>query len=343
MTIFYVFNNKHMVAGIGPLISNGIILLIIVYIFPKLKIRYIADLLKDREKILMLSLVICITIAIFWMINFKRINVINFLQLFQYILFSACIVMIGLLIFKMGKYKIKSKEIETELKMHSLYGNSFDNVIDTIRARQHEFDNHINTVYSQHYLYKTYEELVEAQKNYCHMVATENKFNKLLTSGNRIIIGFLYGKFIEIDKLGIEVSYHISINELQVGVPIYKLVEILGNLIGNAAEALMASEDYNKLYVLMTEEKENFKIEVRNESDYINYAEISLFFTKGYSKKGENRGLGLFHVKSICDEYGLFPSCQNKEIAGRNWISFTVSNNEPYALDTDFLCEEADE
>lgn len=125
--------------------------------------------------------------------------------------------------------------------------------------------------------------------------------------------------------------------------PIYKLVEILGNLIGNAAEALMASEDYNKLYVLMTEEKENFKIEVRNESDYINYAEISLFFTKGYSKKGENRGLGLFHVKSICDEYGLFPSCQNKEIAGRNWISFTVSNNEPYALDTDFLCEEADE
>ena len=227
---------------------------------------------------------------------------------------------------KMGKYKIKSKEIETELKMHKLYADSFDNLIDNIRSKQHEFDNHINTIYSQHYIYDTYDELVDAQKNYCEMVVIDNRFNKLLNTGNPVIIGFLYGKFVEIDKLGVDISYRISIEELEIGVPVYKIVEILGNLIGNAVEALVSTKKYNKLYVLMEEKEGNFKIEVRNESDYINYKDINLFFIKGYSKKDKNRGLGLFHVKSICEEYSLNLACINKEICNVNWISFIISN-----------------
>ncbi|MCM1134240.1 MAG: GHKL domain-containing protein [Clostridium sp.] len=335
MMVFYVINNQQVLDGIRPLISNGIILLITIVVFPKIRIKHLSDLLKNKEKVLMIALTVCIVIISFCLIDFKKINIIKQFDLFQYILFSICIIMIGFLGLKMGKYKVKSKEIETELKMHGLYANSFDSLIDNIRSRQHEFDNHINTIYSQHYLYNNYEELVKAQKDYCRIVTTENKFNKLLTSGNRIIIGFLYGKFVEVDRLGIDISYHISINELQVGVPIYKLVEILGNLIGNATEALMELKNGNKLYVLMIEKENEFKIEVRNESDYINYAEIGLFFTKGYSKKGENRGLGLFHVKSICDEYQLKLSCKNKEIEEKNWISFIVSNNENCILEVD--------
>ena len=32
------------------------------------------------------------------------------------------------------------------------------NLIDDICAKQHEFDNHINAIYSQHFLYETYDE-----------------------------------------------------------------------------------------------------------------------------------------------------------------------------------------
>ena len=48
------------------------------------------------------------------------------------------------------------------------------------------------------------------------------------------MIGFLYGKFMEAYKLGIEVVYAINIENLDVGVPTYKLVEVFGNLIKNA-------------------------------------------------------------------------------------------------------------
>ena len=83
---------------------------------------------------------------------------------------------------------------------------------------------------------------------------------------------------------------------------------------------------YNKLYVFIEEKDGDLIIEVRNESDYISYAEIGLFFNKGYSKKGEDRGIGLFHTKTICDEYNLSLLCQNIEIDEKNWILFRISN-----------------
>lgn len=326
MAIFYVFEIQQVISGAKSLISNCIILGILVCLFPHLRIDKLAGLLKDKERLLIVALFVCIVITIFCVFAFKQINVISYYGLFQRILYTTCILMIAFLILRLGKYKIKSKEIETELKMHKLYADSFDNLIDEIRLKQHEFDNHINTIYSQHYIYNTYDKLVEAQKNYCQIVTSENRFNKLLVSGNPVIIGFLYGKLIEIDRSGIDISYRVDIKELQVGVPVYKLVEILGNLISNAVEVLTASKVYNKLYILITEKDEDFTIEVRNENDYISYKEIELFFVKGYSKKGENRGMGLFHVKNICDEYGLFLSCQNKEIDEQNWITFTISS-----------------
>ena len=326
MMIFFLFRIQQVIVGIQLLLSNSIILAIVVYAFPKIKIKQLTDMLKDKEKALLASFVVCVIIAIFWLSNFKGINILDWIDLFQYLLFSICIILIGLLVLKMGKYKIKSKEIETELKIHKLYADSFDNLIDNIRTKQHEFDNHINNIYSQHYIYSTYDELVKAQQSYCKVVAIENRFNKLLNSGNPIIIGFLYGKFVEIDKFGIDISYHISIKELQIEIPIFKLVEILGNLIDNAVDALINKKNYNKVYIFMEERGKCFSIEVRNECDYVDYTELELFFKKGYSRKGGDRGLGLFHVKTICDEYKLNLLCRNKEVDGINWISFVVSN-----------------
>lgn len=308
------------------LICNCIILLIIVYVFPKLRVNYMVKVLRDKEYIMIMSLVVCIFIAMMCVVNFKKINIISQVELFQYIVFFTCIVIICVLIIRLGTYKIKSKEVEVELKMHKLYADSFYNLIDNIRLRQHEFDNHINTIYSQHYLYSTLDELIQAQDNYCQMIVKENKFNKLLTKGNPIIIGFLYGKFVEADKSGIDVSYRIDLNDLKTEAPIYKVVEILGNLINNALDALRETEKYKRLYVSIIEEEKNFTIEVRNESDFIQYNEIPNMFAKEYSEKGEGRGLGLYNVKNICDTYGFNIQCQNVEFDGCNWISFVVTN-----------------
>lgn len=313
--------NKQVFRNLELLIMNFLILLIVVFLIPKLKVYKISFFLQKQERALATAFGIGFLLIIFFLLSYKELTQIEFRTA---ILLFVSIVFIFILAEQLSLSRIKSKEIETELKMHKMYEDSFQGLIKNIRLRQHEFDNHISTIYSQHYIYKTHEELVKAQKDYCQVVAIENRFNKLLTTGNPIIIGFLYGKFIEIDKKGIDVAYKVDIKEMNIGVPIYKIVEILGNFINNAVEALESMEYMNKLYVSLLEGDNKIEMEVRNESPFINHDEIDSFFVKGFSSKGENRGLGLYNTKRICEMYGLILYCENIDIDNTNWFSFKV-------------------
>lgn len=304
-------------------IVNSGVFIIVILILPKLKLHKLSVYLQDKEKILVFFLVFCIVMTVSSVINFK---VFDGLNGFQYLILFISIILFCLLAGQVGKYKINSKEIETELRMQKLYADSFYGLIEDIRLRQHEFDNHINAIYSLHYAYNSYEDLVKAQNEYSQALIKENRYNKLLKAGNPLIIGFLYGKFIEVEKYGIEVKYQIGFEDLIVDVPIYKLVEILGNLIKNAVEAMKNSEIDKVLCVVVIESEGRFEIEVRNRSEFIEYSEIDNFFRKGYSKKGENRGLGLYKVKTLCDEYSLKILCENRSINDENWLCFTITN-----------------
>lgn len=302
------------------LIADLFAFLVIVFLMPKFKVNRVTSFIRNKERIQIIILILCIILVFFLLFKYKEYNVFYIEEALILFISIVCIVMLG---GQLGKYKIKAKEAETELKMHELYADSFLGLIENIRLRQHEFDNHINTIYSQHFIYDTYDELVEAQNAYCEIVSKENRFNKLLKSTNPIIAGFLYGKFIEVDKLGIDIDYYVNIYELDKIIPVYKVVEILGDLINNAVEAMEKSDASKKLYVSLSENSK-IEIEVRNESPFINYDDIGNFFLKGFSSKGENRGLGLYNVKSICKEYGFEVYCENITIDKVNWISFKV-------------------
>lgn len=304
-------------------IINAGVLLIMAVILPKCKLQKLSIYLQDKERILVIFLFFCLAMTLYGYTNFKVIDGFRFYQ--------SMILFLGIVLFcvvagQLGKYKIKSKEIETELKMHILFADSFRNLIEDIRMRQHEFDNHINTIYSLHYTCDSYDKLVTAQKEYSQAVIKENRYNKLLKADNPLLIGFLYGNFVKIEKLGVEITYQIDIGEFDVGIPIYKLVEILGNLIKNAVEAMKEVKENRALHVTVVETEGEFNIEVRNRSQYIDYGEIESFFKKGFSKKGKNRGLGLYNVKKICSEYSLSILCENKLLDNENWMSFTITN-----------------
>ena len=308
------------------LIVNTISFLIVFFILPKCRLERLTNYLQNKEGLLIISSIICLSITAFCIVAYKEFKL---LELNQTMLLFACIAFIFILNGQLNRYKVKSTETEAELKVHKLYADSFQSLIDTIRLKQHEFDNHITTIYSQHYMYETYEALVKEQTNYCEQIMKENRFNKLLTKGNPVVISFLYSKLIEIDKKGINITYTVSIDDLDIGVPIHKIVEILGNLLKNAVEAIEKTDNANEIFILMIESQGKFEIEVRNENPYIDPNNISTFFTKGYSNKGEGRGLGLYNVQNICKEYMLNISFENKQINEKNWISFTISNNLP--------------
>lgn len=312
-----VFNDKELLE------INIILFLVVSLILMRIRINKLFIYLQDKERILIVFLSLCVIMAGYSVIKFK---IIKEVEAYQYIPLFISITLIIVLTAQLGKYKIKSKEAEAELRMHQLYAESFCNLIEDIRLRQHEFDNHISTLYSLHFTCENYDELVREQKEYSHMVIKENRHNKLLKAGNPLLIGFLYGKFIEIEKLQIEISYRINIESLEVRIPVYKIVEILGNLIKNAVEALEISTVDKALFVGVVEKKGTFEIEVRNRSNFVSYGEINSFFKKGYSHKGHNRGLGLYNVKKICEEYSLNLSCENKKLDGIGWLTFMISN-----------------
>lgn len=302
------------------LVMYCIISIIIMFLLPILNIRKISCFISSKGNTLVITVSICIMLVLVWMIFYKKFR---FLELEQAILLFTCISLIFILSVQLNKYKIKSTEVETELRMQKVYAESFQGLIDDIHIRQHEFDNHINTIYSQHYKYHTYDELVDVQRKYCKFVTDENRFNKILANGNSIIVGFLYGSLNEINKKGIDISYHVNIQELEIGVPSYKIIEILSDLLNNAVEALLCVESKSKLHIVV-EQTDCFYVEVRNESPYIDYYELGLFFDKNYSKKGEGRGLGLYNVKKICEDYNIEILCQNIEIDEINWLSFEL-------------------
>ena len=320
MLLFYFIRGTQDFASYELLLVNCMVFAIIFMILPILKVNKLSLFLQDKENIIAMTILTCLLVTLYIIISYKRVEL---MDLYNTFVLFICISFILILSRKMIKYKVKAAEVETELKMDKLYSESFQSLIDDIRLRQHEFDNHINTIYSQHFSCHTYEELVEVQKSYCEHIMGENRFNKLLAKDNSVLRGFLYGKFIEFDRMGINISYKVAIKDFKIGVPIYKIIEILSDLMNNAVEALSTYEKRNGLYISIVE-SDHFYLEVMNESPYISYDTIGHFFDKNYSKKGEGRGLGLYNVKRICEEYNLDICCDNVERNENNWLSFKV-------------------
>lgn len=308
----------------GSLLINIGVFCFVIFVLKKCNLSKISNILQNKEKLIILSLMVSLVCLILCLTNYKGIKGFD---VSYYVILIICAMLIGLTVLDIGKHKMKVREAEAELRLHKIYEESFRNLIDDIRARQHEFDNHINTIYSQHFSYGTYEELVDAQRKYCKDIVNENHFNKLLSKGNPIILGFLYGKFLEIERQGIELRYKVNIENMESAVPIYKLIEILGNFIKNAVEAVSEDDKANEMEVTLLENNKQIKIEIGNESKEIDYARIQQFFEKGYSEKGERRGFGLYNVRKICEEYDIEIKCFNSEKRDKNWLMFALTIN----------------
>ena len=65
----------------------------------------------------------------------------------------------------LANYSILKRQ-EEELKIYKLYIHPLEELTKDIRARQHEFDNHMNAVLNMHVTIDNYDELVAAQSAY---------------------------------------------------------------------------------------------------------------------------------------------------------------------------------
>lgn len=302
---------------ISVVFANGIIVLIVLKMYKKLDLYAISVSFQRNGRLVAILLLLESSLVFFLIFEYK---ILQGKVPVQTIIISGILVLTVILCIHGLLYRIKYQEKQAELEAYKTYSVAFSDLITQIRARQHEFDNHISALCNLHYICKDYDELVSEQSKYAKDVIGNNRFHRLLVSGNPVIAGFLYGKLSSIQEQGIEVTYTFHISEFTSKIPVYLVVELIGNLLKNAVEAVKTQQVEKQIHLSCTENENEFCLGVRNRSEKIPLDEIGRFFEKGYSSKGSGRGLGLYNVKEICEKYGVDIVCDNTEIDDKNWF-----------------------
>lgn len=245
----------------------------------------------------------------------------------QYFVFAVpAIFMLLYSIVKWYSVQTKVEDLKEEVRVTKDSKKNYDDLITKIRLGQHEFKNHLTAILSSHYTNRTYEKLVQAQEEYSKKLLDENKYNDLLMLGDNILVGFLYGKFQEATSDEIEIKYKISAKVNNIQVPTYYLIEMLGILIDNSIDALKDFSEKNISFEVY-ETNTAYEFLVKNPYRYVSYDEMIEWFEIDKSEKGRGRGLGLYHLKCLCEKWNCDIGCRNIEIDKHNWIMFMLKVN----------------
>lgn len=191
---------------------------------------------------------------------------------------------------------------EKELKTYKMYIQPLEELVKEIRAKQHEFDNHMNAVLNMHIVIDNYEELVKQQSAYIKEVRLDDgrRYINLLKISDKILAGFIYSKIVNAPD---NVHIKLSVENFQIlsKVPEHDIIEIVGTLVDNAIEAM--KQEGGEVEFILDSKQDKLIFATVNVVKGLSMEYVGHFFDKGYSTKGENRGLGLYNARQIAQKY----------------------------------------
>lgn len=301
-------------------VSNTLVLLVILVIFPRCGLHKLQKSICSRHRFCVLLLGFVCAVIILMLLQGKIHNAVNATY---FVLVIPAIVLLLYSIIKWYTAQVENERMQEEICEVSRNVGSYEELLTSVRLRQHEFKNHLAAIFATHYTHKTYEKLVKVQEEYCNKLTQENKYNRLLSFEDNVLAGYLYGKFQEIEAEGIELRYQVNAQLVDCRIPTYYVIEMLGILLDNAVEALKGSNDKQIVFEILESEKE-YQFVLKNPYKYIPYEEILRWFQLETSGKGIGRGLGLYHLKCLCEEWKCDIECKNIELNERNWITFIL-------------------
>lgn len=175
--------------------------------------------------------------------------------------------------------------------------------VDALRSHTHEFMNKLHVILGLLHM-KRYDKLEE------YIIQTAQNYQTDIGAIQRkvkspVIAGFLLGKINRAKEAGVtltlaeESQLPDTANEEQVAV----LITVLGNLIENALDA-MEGQPEGEIGLLLHYQNGWLSGEVSDDGPGIDPERLEAIFTKGYSTKGENRGVGLFLARQQIQNLG---------------------------------------
>ena len=237
---------------------------------------------------------------------------------FDYRIFIMFLLMVVIVFWGIADWRknyILMQKKETELKLYQHYVQPLEELVKEIRAKQHEFDNHLNAILNMHLTVDNYEELVERQSEYITEVIKDDdsrRYLPLLRISDKVLAGFLYSKIVRSPSY---VKTEVEVKSLEIisGISEHHLIEIVGTLVDNAYEA--CTEELNQVMMELDSEDDRLVFIIKNQINDIRMKNIDRFIEKGYSTKSGDRrhGLGLYNAKMLIKKYqgDIFVSTEN--------------------------------
>ncbi|WP_019636309.1 DcuS/MalK family sensor histidine kinase [Paenibacillus fonticola] len=220
---------------------------------------------------------------------------------------------------------------KTEIRMMNERLSGLSSYAEALRAQAHEFRNKLHVIYGMaHMAY--YDQL---QEYISETLQTHESEVGAVTEQVRdqVMAGFILGKMSRAREVGVDfvLLKHSLLPEPSSGETMHHLITILGNLFDNALESLRAESTGREaplieLAIRYEEEAGELHCSVKDNGSGIHEEIKSAIYNKGFSTKGEDRGMGLYLVMLRVKELGGRLECRSRKGEG---TLFTVAL--PYA------------
>ena len=288
----------------GSLISNviiNILMICLIYLLRKPLKTIVNYKLSNSAKIVTVSTLTLITIAIFFynlISNFRHTN-----NIYTYLLVIVTLITI---LVTLLRQKVDNENMFKKYDDLLTVMKNYESDIEEQRTINHESKNELLTIRS-----KLSDEKDKELCSYVDSIIGDKKsvksakFSKFKYLPSNGLKGFFYYKFIEAEQREIKVSLNISkqVENSCLGDMKTKdfkdLTRIIGVYLDNAIEAASTSED-KKLGIEIYAVKGVVQIIISN--TYDNVIEEDKMGNERYSTKGKSRGHGLLLVKRILNE-----------------------------------------
>lgn len=198
---------------------------------------------------------------------------------------------------------ITSFRDKTEISQMAERLTDVSNYAEALRSQTHEFMNKMHAIMGM-ISTRDYQRLTD----YVNQIANQYQVevgSVVSKIKDPVLAGFLLGKISLVREAGGEMilsegSFLPVPEEPEV---VHELIIIIGNLINNALEAIEKSPT-KRILVDIVYDSDILMIEVQDTGEGIDEEIRKNIFKKGYSKKGNNRGLGLYLITRSLERLG---------------------------------------
>lgn len=219
--------------------------------------------------------------------------------------------------------QMQQQQLEFYEKNQTIYAD----LIQDIRASQHEYSNRLQHLEHLPLVCKDYTSLCTALGNYTRQYKKPIQAYPLLRINMPLLAASLYSLYTKAEAKQITIQFDVVSEILHSSVPEHELTDYLCILTQNAIEACKPGDI---IYVFLESDEQHVHFTIRNPSR-VSYSpsEVSQFFRKGYTTKQNDtpdtkRGFGLYTLsRNVQKKHGMiFADCI--EFHDIYWIIFQL-------------------